>query len=106
MNPEALHLFWIFTTFVILLFITGIYCILLTLNLIRALIGFEIMIKAVTLLIILAGYMTGQEALAQALVITLIVIEVVIMVVAGGVVLNIFRHHDSIDTRELRELKG
>jgi multisubunit Na+/H+ antiporter MnhC subunit len=44
--------------------------------------------------------------MAQALVITLIVIEVVIMVVAGGIVVSVYRNKRSIDTRELKELKG
>ncbi|MDD5044555.1 MAG: NADH-quinone oxidoreductase subunit K [Candidatus Omnitrophica bacterium] len=99
-------LFGLFSVFVILLFIAGTYSILVTFNLIRALIGIEILIKAVTLLIILAGYLTGNLGLAQAIAITLIVIEVVFMVVAGGIVLSIFRHHGTIDTRNLRDLKG
>jgi len=98
--------FWMFSIFVILLGVTGAYCILITVNLIRALLGLEILIKAVTLLIILAGYLTNQSGLAQALVITLIVIEVVVMVVAGGIILSIFRQHKSIDSRNLTELKG
>ena len=71
------------------------------------LIGLEILTKAVTLLIIVGGYVTGQMALAQALAITLIVIEVVVIVVAAGIVICAStstpiagRAHD------LRNLKG
>lgn len=106
MSVDLTQLFWSWSIFVILLSIVGIYCVLATFNLIRALIGIEILIKAATLLIILTGYLTGRSALAQVLVITLIVIEVVVMVVAGGVILSIFRHNQSIDTRKLRNLKG
>ncbi|MFA5118962.1 MAG: NADH-quinone oxidoreductase subunit K [Candidatus Omnitrophota bacterium] len=106
MNPMFNQLFWPFSIFICLLFITGLYCILATFNLLRAIIGVEIMIKGVTLLIILVGYITGNMALAQALVITLIVVEVVIMVVAGGVILCIFKHNQTIDTRKLNNLKG
>ena len=95
-----------FLVFIILLFITGIYCILVSFNLIRALIGLEVLIKAVTLLIILAGYICGRTALAQAIVITLIVIEIVVMVVAGGIVFWAFRYNKSIDPRRLSNLKG
>jgi multisubunit Na+/H+ antiporter MnhC subunit len=70
------------------------------------LIALEILIKGATLLIILAGYATGQEALAQSLVITLIVIEVVVMTVAVGVVLGIRRHTGSLDISNIRNLKG
>jgi NADH:ubiquinone oxidoreductase subunit K len=75
MSIEALQIFWPFGLFVVMLFIIGIYCILITFNLIRALLGVEILIKAVTLLIIIAGYVSGRTALAQAIVITLIVVE-------------------------------
>lgn len=92
--------------FVGLLFAIGIYCILATYNLIRVLIGIEILIKAVTLLIIVCGYKSGNLALAQALVITIIVIEVVIITIAAGVVLGIHRHNNSLDARNIRKLKG
>ncbi len=106
MSVEPLQLFWYFGIFIILISICGAYCILATFNLIRALIGFEILVKAATLLIILAGYLTGNQALAQALVITLIVIEVVMMVVSGGIVLWLYRYNQTIDTRKLSNLKG
>ncbi len=89
-----------------LLFITGLYCILVTHNLIRTLIGLEILTKAVTLLIIMAGYATHRMAIAQSMVITLIVIEVVVMVAAAGIILNVSRQFDSLDPRNLRNLKG
>lgn len=106
MSPDLGHLFWYFSIAAILLFITGIYCILVSFNMIRALIGLEILMKAATLLVIAAGYVTGRTALAQAVIITLIVIEIVIMVVAGGVALWAFRHNKSIDPRQLSGLRG
>lgn len=106
MNASLAQVFWYFSIFIILIGICGIYCILATFNLVRAIIGVEILIKAVTLLIILTGYITKQTALAQSLVITLIVIEVAIMVVVGGVILGAFRYYKTIDTRKLTNLKG
>ena len=50
--------------------IAGLYYLLVTTNLIRALIGVELMMKAVTLGLILAGRLTGHVGLAQSLVIT------------------------------------
>jgi len=89
-----------------MLFICGLYCILVTRSLIRAIIGLELLIKAVTLLIIVAGYINNRMSLAQSLVITVIVIEVILVVIAGGVSLQIFRHNGDLDTRRLRNLKG
>ena len=91
---------------VVMLFIIGIYCIMASYNLVRVLIGVEILIKAVTLLIILVGYKSGSLALAQALVITMIVVEVVMITIAVGIVLGIHIHNDSLDVRKVRRLKG
>lgn len=92
--------------FIVLLFACGAYCLLVTRNMIRAIIGIELLIKAVTLLIILAGNMTGRAALAQSLVITVIVIEVVVTATAAGLALWVFRRTGSLDTRSLNNLKG
>lgn len=106
MAANSWNLFLISGFFVTMLFICGAYCILVTRSLIRAIIGLELLIKAITLLIITAGYATGRTALAQSFVITVIVIEVIVVVIAGGVSLQIFRHNGDLDTRRLRNLKG
>jgi len=106
MSPDLSQIFWYFSIFIIAVGICGLYCILATFNLIRAIIGVEILIKVATLLIILGGYLTNQSALAQSLVITLIVVEVAIMVVAGGLILCVFKNYKTIDTRKLMNLKG
>lgn len=91
---------------IIMLFIAGLYCILVTRNLMRVLIGLELLTKAVTLLLIVSGYVTGRGALAQAVVITLIVIEVVVIAVMAGVILSIYRHTGSLDAQNVKSLKG
>jgi multisubunit Na+/H+ antiporter MnhC subunit len=92
--------------FVFILFIIGLYCVLFTFNLIRLLIGLELMIKGATLLIINAGYEANHLALSSAMVITLIVIEVVVMVVAAGVILGLYSYHKSLNTKNVKLLKG
>lgn len=92
--------------FLILVFIAGLYCILVTRNLMRVMIGLELLTKAVTLLIVTAGYVTGHIALTQSLVITLIIIEVAVIAIMAGVILSIYRHNESLDARNLRSLKG
>ncbi|MBF0522941.1 MAG: NADH-quinone oxidoreductase subunit K [Candidatus Omnitrophica bacterium] len=106
MSGEITHIFWSFGLFIVMLFVIGLYCVLMTYNLVRALIGLEILIKGVTLLIIVAGYVSGHIALAQSLVITLIVIEVVVMTVAVGIVFGIRHYNESLDTRAIEKLKG
>ena len=106
MDPEHVKLFAVFGVGVVLTLIVGVYCLLTTRNLIRALIGLEVMTKGVTLLIITSGYASGKVALAQALAITLIVIEVAVIVVAVSIVLCIYKHTDNLETSSIREIKG
>lgn len=106
MSSEVINLFFCYGFFVAMLFVIGIYCVLATFNLIRALIGLEILIKAATLLLIAVGYITAHEALAQSLVITLIVIEVVVITISVAVVVGIHSYNKSLDVRKIRNLKG
>jgi multisubunit Na+/H+ antiporter MnhC subunit len=106
MSGETASLIRLSMVFIPLLFVAGFYCIVVSRNLIRTLIGLEILTKGVTLLIIVAGYVTGYTAMAQAFAITLIIIEVVIVVVAAGLIVNVFSHTDSLDARNLRNLRG
>ena len=106
MVSNNIQLFSIFGIFIVLLFIAGLYCILMTRNMMRALIGLEILTKAVTVLLILAGYVTGNMAFAQSIVITLIVIEVVVIAITAGVILSIYRHTNSLDRSTIMDLKG
>ena len=96
----------VFSIGVVLLLITGLYCIVMTKNLVRAVIGLVLMTKSVTLLLIIAGTLAKQSALAQAMVITVIIIEVVVVTVAVGIILRLYQHNRSLDATLLRNLKG
>jgi NADH-quinone oxidoreductase subunit K len=91
---------------VVLLFGVGLYSLLATKNLIRILVSMEILTKGVTLLMIGAGYATGKMAEAEAYVITIIVIEVVLLAVATGIVLGVYRNNGEIYTRNITNLRG
>ncbi len=91
---------------VALIALCGLYCILVSRNLIRILLGLEILTKAVTFLLALAGEISGERALAQSFIITLIVLEVVVIAVAAGVVISAYRQQGNLDVRGLHKLKG
>ena len=92
--------------FVVLLSVAALYGILASRNLIRILICLELLTKAVTLLIAVAGYLTGRMAVAQTFIITMIVIEVVVIAVAAGIVIGVHRHNHDLDARRLNNLRG
>lgn len=89
-----------------LLILTGCYCLIRTYHLLKIIIGMEVAMKAVTMFIILAGYINGKLNLAQSFVISVIVIEVVVAVVAAGLAISLYRNYGSMDIRNLRKLKG
>lgn len=91
---------------VVLVLGIGAYSLIVTRNLMRILLSVEILMKGATLLLIGAGYITGDMASAQAFVITVIVIEVVLLVVATGIVLGVYKANGTLNTRELNNLKG
>lgn len=91
---------------VVLVLGVGAYSLIVTRNLMRILLSVEILMKGATLLLIGAGYITGDMATAQAFVITVIIIEVVLLVVATGIVLGVYKANGTLNTRELNNLKG
>ena len=91
---------------VILMVCIGLYTLLLAKNLIRMLIGFELMTKGVTLAFISAGNANGRIALSQSLVITMIVVEVISIATALAIVMLIQSKKKSLNVRKLTDLKG
>ena len=106
MSGDPSSFFAVILTVIILMAVAAFYCILASRNLIRILIGLELLTKAVTLLLAVAGYLTGRMALAQTFIITVIVIEVVVIAVAAGVVLGVHRHTQGLDAGKLNNLRG
>lgn len=89
-----------------LLIVAGCYCLIRTYHIIKIIIGMEVSMKAVTLFVTLAGYVSGNVGLAQTFVITSIVIEVVVAVVGSGIAISLYKKYGNMDIRNLRKLKG
>jgi len=106
MVNDSSTLFWVFGIFVVLVAVCGFYCIIVTRNFIRTLIGVELLTKAVTLLIVVCGYVSGRAVISQSLAITVIVVEDVIIAVAAGIVFGIFKNIGSLNVTKMRNLKG
>lgn len=105
-SAEALSILRLYWIFMVPVAAAGIICLVMTRNFIRVLIGLELMTKAATILIVVSGWASGRLALAQAMVVTLIVVEVVVISVAAGIVQGIFRLNESLDIRKSRNMKG
>ena len=88
----------------VLLFV-GIYCLLTMKNLIKLFIGVEIVSKAVSLVLAATGFARQNILVAQALVVTYIVIEVSLVATALAIIINIYRNVRSIDVDKVDEMK-
>lgn len=94
---------WLFST---LIFFIGVYCMIVTRNLIKQLIGLEIISKALMIAIISAGAFSGNTNLAQALIITIIMVEAVIVATGLALLVKNYRLNRSIDVKKLDNLRG
>jgi multicomponent Na+:H+ antiporter subunit C len=84
----------------------GVYVLLAKRNLIRLFIAIEVIGKGVSLLLLATGFVRDNVLLAQALVVTYIVIEVSVVATALALIINVYRHTKSLDIRKLAKLKG
>ena len=96
----------LYMVFVGLLFFSGLYCLISSRNIIKLLIGLEIMAKSAVLSFITAGYFRGETFLAQSYVITFIVIEVSLVAVGLALVINAYRSTGSLDIQKLSRWNG
>lgn len=84
----------------------GVFMLVMTSNMIRVVLAVEVMMKAVTMLLIYAGQVSGQLGLAQTFIVTQIVIEIILAAVASGLVINIYRKTGQRELRKLNKLNG
>ena len=84
----------------VLLFL-GLWCIISKKNLIKIIMGIEIMAKGALLSFIASG---GGSI--QSVVIIVIAIDAIIAAVALSIVVNAWRHNKSLDINDLKRLRG
>ena len=104
----------------IILFLLGIYCIVIKKNLIKIIIGLVIIEYAINLLSVSIGYKSGGHApiieegakwtyvdpLPQALVLTAIVIGLATTILIVAIAMRLYQRYETLDIREIRKLRG
>ena len=96
----------LFAVAILLIAATGLYAIIVNRNLIRVLIGMELLVKAVTLLLAVAGERAGKVELAQSFIIALIIVEVVVTAVGAGIAVALQKRNGTLDLNKMDHLKG
>ncbi len=102
-GPEALVLLTVAGA----LFATGLVCLISRSNLVKMVIGLEILGKGVSLVFVTAGYVNGDVGVSQAVVFTLIIIEAVVAGVALALVILAKRTWGTLDVSAItRKVRG
>jgi multisubunit Na+/H+ antiporter MnhC subunit len=86
------------------LFATGLFCLVARSNLIKMVMGLELLGKGVSLLFVLGGYLAGNTGVSQAVVFTLIAIEAVVAGLALAFVIIARRFWKTFDIAAIPRL--
>ena len=107
---DMLHFYLIFALF---LYLLGLYTLASSRNMIKLVMGIEILVAAVNLNFIALGAFTSSpsvigpvDPMVQDFVILSICIGGAIAVVAMSLIIVAYRHYGTLDVRELRRLRG
>ncbi|MHA1247099.1 MAG: NADH-quinone oxidoreductase subunit K [Candidatus Thorarchaeota archaeon] len=103
----------IYLLFALILYLLGIYTLASARNMIKLVIGIEVLVAAANLnFLALAAFTSGPsvlgpvDPLVQDFVILSICVGGAIAAIAMSLIVNAYRHYGTLDIRELRRLKG
>lgn len=84
----------------------GFYTLLTVRNLIKVVVGLQILVKAAVLALVLAGSANGRMSEAESLAVTVIVADTVVAVIGMALAVQVRRRTGSLDVRDLASLRG
>ena len=83
----------------------GLYALLISRNLIKIVVGLQILVKGAMLALIAAGQLAGQAEVGESLALTVIVADTIVAVVGLALAVQVRRHFGTLDVRALSTLK-
>jgi NADH-quinone oxidoreductase subunit K len=83
----------------------GLYAVLVSRNLIKIIVGLQILVKAAILAMIAAGQLAGQAEVGESLALTVIVADTIVAVVGLSLAVQVRRHFGTLDVRALSTLR-
>ena len=93
----------------VVLFVLGAYCLLVKRNMIKIVIGIEVLTSAIHLNFIALGFAISPafstDILAQSIVIISIAIAAAVATIALLLIINAHRHYATLDVKRLRRLR-
>lgn len=97
----ASTLFWLESFTIAALVGLGLYGLVAHKNLFKALIGLNVLSKAVTLSVAMAGHCRNDASFGQGFMIAVMLVEVVVTAVTLSILVNVYRHTGSLDAQDL-----
>jgi NADH:ubiquinone oxidoreductase subunit K len=89
-----------------MLFILGWVCLITQKNIFKQVIGLKILMQSVTLALALGGWYQNNLNLAQAMIISALVVEAIVNALALAMIVSIYRDVPSGEIDLLRKLRG
>jgi NADH-quinone oxidoreductase subunit K len=83
----------------------GLLGLLITRNLIKVVVGLQVLVKGGMLALVLAGKLSGQLQTGQAMALTVIVADTIVSVVALAFAVQVRRHFGTLDLQALSTLR-
>jgi NADH-quinone oxidoreductase subunit K len=90
----------------LLIAMLGLYMLLMYRNLLRLIIGVELIAKGMTLIFLGVGVFRQEVGFIQSLIVTFIIVETVLAAVMLALVIRAHRIYGSLDVRLLSKLRG
>ena len=90
----------------LLVFMIGVYLLFAYRNLLRLVLGVEVLAKGVTLILLAAGRHRGMVPLIQSLIVTFIIVETILAAILLSIIVICQRTNGSLDVRVLSRLRG
>jgi NADH:ubiquinone oxidoreductase subunit K len=84
----------------------GFYALLASRNLIKVVIGLQLLVKGAVLALVLAGTANGRLHVAQSLAVTVIVADTIVAVIGMALAVQVRRRTGSLDVKRLSTLRG
>jgi len=84
---------------------SGLYCLLITRNLIKVVVALQLIVKGVVLAFVLGGNLTGQIDTGQTLALTVIVADTIVAIVGLALAVQIRLKTGNLDIKTLSKLK-
>jgi NADH-quinone oxidoreductase subunit K len=83
----------------------GVYGLLASRNMIKLIVGMQIMVKGAMLALLVSAQVVGQAEVGESMALTVIVVDTIVAVVGLSLAVQVRRHFGTMDVRAISTLK-